>query len=750
MVGESMRKLLSVLLMIPFISLLFLFLIDAKGIEYVWLNGGADLPILYRISAIWSGREGPLLLWISMLGGLIWFDGEQHPNESKKQHIFRLRILVGFSLVLLMIAMWLNPFSPTPIDANDNTRPGLNALLQTDLMVIHPPVVFAFYTLCIGVGAHALSAMLISGQTARERILKLARPALWVGTLGVGLGGLWAYTVLDWGGYWAWDPVETGSMLPWLALVILLHLRLPKGMNREDDWFIGVGILPAFFAIHATLVTRANGVWASVHAFVAEGEVDTSMGPIQRILSLGFEDPAGLEVHVYLAILFVLLWAGIRHFAKKNIQQWSPIVILVGAIIGNYLDAVEIGILASTFAFLYWNQNHSPERFVWMSAGILLMLFGFWSFLLSLQVTVIGMALFLLPWLIESEDATAQEEMTSGIIAIHESAVQQKIVLWVPLAIGSPFLLLTWLLLLAEVDGTNLAWHEIFGMPLLCLTALGLTVYSWKNIVSPNRIPTIIAALVVFSLLFAWKFGELLPGDADHEFLGTEITRGMIAGFAIPILVFSLPPIANLVFTRMKQFNAIRKPLHLRRFAIHLAHLGILLLLLGHAFTTTLVQRGDPSHIVMLTRDTPIEHGGYWYTFTELTAIGPDDSEWDEEVGDGKITVVIQVSLEEDGDAVATLSPGMLRFDEGGIPARSEIDIWHRPQGDVVMIFDQSQANQLYLTSFMQTGESVDNVRVVIYDLTGSHLVWTGWSLILIGTALSWIMYKPRRNREEE
>ena len=127
-----------------------------------------------------------------------------------------------------------------------------------------------------------------------------------------------------------------------------------------------------------------------------------------------------------------------------------------------------------------------------------------------------------------------------------------------------------------------------------------------------------------------------------------------------------------------------------------------------------------------------------------------DDDGWDEVVGDGKIVVTVEVRKEVDGDAIATLTPGMLRFDEGGISARPETDIWHRPQGDLVMIFDQSQANELYLTSFMHQGESVDRVRVVIYDLTGSHLVWTGWTLILIGTALNWIMAPPIRNQEEE
>ena len=224
----------------------------------------------------------------------------------------------------------------------------------------------------------------------------------------------------------------------------------------------------------------------------------------------------------------------------------------------------------------------------------------------------------------------------------------------------------------------------------------------------------------------------------------------MIAGVALPLFLFSIPPMARLVWVRFGEFQLRPKPLQLRRLAIHVAHLGILLLLVGHVFTTTLVQRGDPSHIVMLAKDTPIEHGGYWYTFTELTATSPDDDAWDEAVGDGKIVVTVEVRKEVDGDAIATLTPGMLRFDEGGISARPETDIWHRPQGDLVMIFDQSQANELYLTSFMQQGESVDRVRVVIYDLTGSHLVWTGWTLVLIGTALNWIMTPSIRNQEEE
>ena len=92
----------------------------------------------------------------------------------------------------------------------------------------------------------------------------------------------------------------------------------------------------------------------------------------------------------------------------------------------------------------------------------------------------------------------------------------------------------------------------------------------------------------------------------------------------------------------------------------------------------------------------------------------------------------------------------MLRFDEGGIPARSETDTWHRLQGDLIVIFDVNQAQELGIVSWMQTGEDVGSIRLTVYDLTGSHLVWFGWSLLLIGTGLNWIMIPSRGADEEE
>ena len=77
-----MRNLLGIVLMLPFLALLAFFILDVSSLEYVWMNGGSDLPLLYRFSAIWAGREGPLLLWVAMLGALILIDGKKHTSES--------------------------------------------------------------------------------------------------------------------------------------------------------------------------------------------------------------------------------------------------------------------------------------------------------------------------------------------------------------------------------------------------------------------------------------------------------------------------------------------------------------------------------------------------------------------------------------------------------------------------------------------------------------------------------------------
>jgi ABC-type transport system involved in cytochrome c biogenesis permease subunit len=46
-------------------------------------------------------------------------------------------------------------------------------------------------------------------------------------TVMVSAGAIWAYGL--WGSYWSWDPVETWSLITWLAYGINIHLQVTLG-----------------------------------------------------------------------------------------------------------------------------------------------------------------------------------------------------------------------------------------------------------------------------------------------------------------------------------------------------------------------------------------------------------------------------------------------------------------------------------------------------------------------------------------
>ena len=217
--------------------------------------------------------------------------------------------MYGFTLLLILISMTLNPFAENPYNLRGS---GLNELLQTDLMVIHPPLVFLAYSLCIALAATSISILQYGDdEDIDKRMLHQTRPGLLIATLGIGLGGLWAYMVLDWGGYWAWDPVETGSFLPWLALVLMGHLRTRPGKTSTLMW-TGLGLAAGALALFATLVTRAGGVWAaSVHTFVVADEGTPPTDVFSRMLLL--KDKAeGVEIVSYVLVILLLCGVFIR------------------------------------------------------------------------------------------------------------------------------------------------------------------------------------------------------------------------------------------------------------------------------------------------------------------------------------------------------------------------------------------------------------------------------------------------------
>ena len=86
-------------------------------------------------------------------------------------------------------------------------------------------------------------------------------------SLGLILGGRWAYEELGWGGYWAWDPVENAALMPWFTATAFLHsaiIQEQRGMMKR--WNMVLVMLTFFLTIFGTFMTRA-GIVQSVHAF---------------------------------------------------------------------------------------------------------------------------------------------------------------------------------------------------------------------------------------------------------------------------------------------------------------------------------------------------------------------------------------------------------------------------------------------------------------------------------------------------
>ena len=331
----ELSKRLSLLLTLPFIGLATAFVANDTSILHVAANGGEDLPLRYRFAATWSAREGPVLLWAGLIGILMLLYARPFEKESEEAHLMRLRLKSGFALTLLFISAMLDPFQKAPEGYFGN---GLNILLQTNLMVIHPPIIFLTYSFCIVLACIALSAIWTDGEGIQKRVIQVARPAAFFATLGIGLGGLWAYTVLDWGGYWAWDPVETGSMLPWLVLLIILHLRTRPGKVPEHHW-VGLSLLTGMMAIFATLVTRAGGVWASsVHTFVTDVASTNPDDVFGRLMVLRADSHSGVEIITYLLLIVQLsaFWLCSRMQVKPHLAWLAllPFTALCGWVFG--------------------------------------------------------------------------------------------------------------------------------------------------------------------------------------------------------------------------------------------------------------------------------------------------------------------------------------------------------------------------------------------------------------------------------
>ncbi len=256
--------------------LLYYFIESDFRFAYVYDNSSRDLSLAYRVAAFWAGKEGSFLLWLFFLNIFGYFlTRRKDSNVSIAASVILLS--QAFILVILIVE---SPFSYIWDKFPENFSPGmapgdgagLNPLLKDPWMVAHPPVLFLGYASSTVIFAFAAAALV---KEDYQEWISRAYPWLLFSmvTLGIGifLGGYWAYSVLGWGGYWGWDPVENSSLIPWLISVALIHgfiiQRTHGSLARAN---ILLALLYFITVFYSTWLTR-SGVLSnfSVHSFAA-------------------------------------------------------------------------------------------------------------------------------------------------------------------------------------------------------------------------------------------------------------------------------------------------------------------------------------------------------------------------------------------------------------------------------------------------------------------------------------------------
>jgi cytochrome c-type biogenesis protein CcmF len=238
------------------------------SVAYILHHSNRALPAPYKFAALWSGQEGSLLLWAWLLAAYGFVLRLRHKVDVKLT-AYASTILAGIQVFFLLL---LN-FAAMPFSLVSGAVPqdgfGLNPLLQYPEMVIHPPMLYLGYVGFAVPFAFALGALMM--RYPGEKWIHITRRwtmVTWLFlTCGIFLGAHWAYSVLGWGGYWGWDPVENASLMPWLTGTAFLHsvmMQEKRGMMKT--WNVWLIFSTFMLAIFGTLLTR-SGLVSSVHAF---------------------------------------------------------------------------------------------------------------------------------------------------------------------------------------------------------------------------------------------------------------------------------------------------------------------------------------------------------------------------------------------------------------------------------------------------------------------------------------------------
>ena len=351
---------------IAYILLTSAFVTSDFSIAYVGMNSHPLLPFMYRLTAVWGGHEGSILLWILLVN--IWtvvFAALERKNILMPLTTAVLGIINIFFLLFFIFTS--NPFLPAE---QLLTGSDLNPLLQDPGFVIHPPMLYIGYV-GFAVSFALTQAALIRGEVNQAWAAVTRRYALaaWCFlTFGIMLGSWWAYRVLGWGGFWFWDPVENASLLPWLAGTALIHvLIITKKNGAVKNWSVLLALISFALSLLGTFLVR-SGVLVSAHTFAN----DPSRG-LFLLLLLAIILTASLALYLSRlnvltnkhAIPFQLLSRETGLLINSGLLIIAMLTILLGTVYPLIIDALHMD--AISVGAPYFNMVMAPLVYLLMA-----------------------------------------------------------------------------------------------------------------------------------------------------------------------------------------------------------------------------------------------------------------------------------------------------------------------------------------------------------------------------------------------
>lgn len=229
-------------------SYAYAFLAQDFSLLEVARNTNVGMEWWLRLAASWAGTGSSLLLLVFFIGVFLYL------ADRAGAPVNAMRIGVAVLLALGASAYFYDTFATL---GEPTIGGGINPLLKSFWISIHPPLVFLGYA---GVFVASLALALGESQGVR-RLLYAALGLLFAGLV---VGGYWSYVTFGWGGYWAWDPVETAQLMVFVTAAAALHAPASlHGLRRAAFLLSASGVFLALF------VTRTG--MSPLHGFASPG-----------------------------------------------------------------------------------------------------------------------------------------------------------------------------------------------------------------------------------------------------------------------------------------------------------------------------------------------------------------------------------------------------------------------------------------------------------------------------------------------